>query len=259
MTKKLSTFGILFASTVYAIGFAMMPMSALAAKPIIPDTVRGSEVSKPDIDLTKAVNAPSSKQVTTAAVTAPVALLTIFADPTYGGSGSSGSNGAFDFGTHAFITVRNVSNSNMNVGRFSGIAPGKTMSIGTWGNKSEHTGLWYELESYFVYNNSAYQGRISVAYLLDSGQLNTLNSYITYNDYWSTFTNCSSFAVNAWNNVVDYSYRLGAGVPNTPKNLANSIKAKWPNGYSVGASVTYNYLVYYANGTGSPIRSTIYR
>lgn len=31
------------------------------------------------------------------------------------------------------------------------IAPGKSLTIGTRGNRNEHSGIWYELESYYMY------------------------------------------------------------------------------------------------------------
>jgi hypothetical protein len=138
------------------------------------------------------------------------------------------------------------------------IQPGKTVSLGTWGNQTEHVGLWYNLEAYLVSKNGAYSGRVSASWLMSSSQLATLTSFIKSNDSWSqNVNNCSTFAVGAWNVVVDSYARLSAGVPNTPKNLANSIKSKF--GTYVGAAVPYDYVVYYANGTGTPKRSTVYK
>lgn len=188
---------------------------------------------------------------------AGIATLTIFADPTTSTIGSSGLS--YDLGTHAFITVKNISTSNITVGKLSGIAPGKTVSIGTWGNKSEHTGLWYNLEPYFVYYKSAYAKRVSYSMALTSTSLGTLNTFIKNNDYWSKTTNCSSFSASAWNSVAASADTISAGVPNTPKNLANNIKSKWPSQYKTGFEVPYNYVVYYAQGTGLPIRSTEFK
>ncbi|NOY35832.1 MAG: hypothetical protein GXP44_02850 [bacterium] len=188
--------------------------------------------------------------------TGAAAVITIFADATSDGSGSSGGSG-FGFGTHAFITVKNVSSGNIQVGKFSNIAPGKTMSLGTWGNKSEHTGLWYNLESYFIQSYGYYSNRVSTSYIMTASELANLNSYIINNDYWSLLTNCSSFAASAWNSAVDPSYSLSAGTPNTPSNLADNLMAKFP-GYQTGAAVPWDYIVYYAQGTGTPIPSSIY-
>lgn len=156
---------------------------------------------------------------TYATTSSPVATVRVFADPSSSTIGSSGLS--IDVGTHAFITVSNISTSNITVGKFS-ISPGKTMSLGTWGNKSEHTGLWYNLESYFIKNNSAYGNRVSLRVDIDSSNLSTLNTHMVGYDKWSATNNCSSFAVTSCNKVS--STKLSARVLNTPKNLANSIK-----------------------------------
>lgn len=51
---------------------------------------------------------------------------------------------------HAFVSVTNVSDRDINVGGLL-IAPGKAVTIGTRGNRSEHSGIWYDLESYYMY------------------------------------------------------------------------------------------------------------
>ena len=258
--KKSLFFGSVIIMTLVAFFSLSSPLPVVAASSL--NTPELTSVNQTGVsEKVLIVNAQNSKFTSglmSALVVPAVAMITIFADPTNGGAGSSGGDGSSTFGTHAFITVKNMSQSNINIGKFSGIVPGKTMSIGTWGNKSEHTGLWYNLESYFVYYNNAYASRVSASYLITATQLNTLNSYVINNDRWSLLTNCSSFASGAWNSVVDSAYRLGAGVPSTPRNLSNSIKAKFP-GAPTGGLVPYNYFVYYANGTGSPVRSSVYR
>lgn len=177
-----------------------------------------------------------------------VASLRVFADPTQSIYGSSGLQ--IDLGTHAWITVSNISDKNISVGKFS-IGPGKTLAIGTWGNKSEHVGLWYNLESYLIKNNSSYENRVSLRVDLSSTSLESLNSHILGYDTWSKVNNCSSFAVSSWNKVC--STKLSAGLINTPKNLANSIKSI--DNYYEGFPVPHNYKVYYAQEYDSPILS----
>lgn len=123
------------------------------------------------------------------------------------------------------------------------------------GNKSEHTGLWYNLESYFISKNSAYGNRVSLRVDITQSNLTTLNTHMVGYDKWSATNNCSSFAVSSWNKIC--STTLSAGVINTPKNLANSIKSV--SGYSTGFSVPYDYIVYYANGSGTPTASNTYK
>ena len=89
--------------------------------------------------------------------------------------------------------------------------------------------------------------------------LATINAYIKNNDYWSNTTNCSSFAAGAWNSVAVSADKISAGVPNTPKNLATNIKSRWPTQYKTNLAVPYNYVVYYAQGSNLPIKSSIYK
>lgn len=254
------------------------PVITEAAKPntlIIPETVNNEAVSKSNREMeesfsSKLVNeseftvpisntTSASVAASTAEATSPVAILTIFADPGSSTTGSSGGDGTSNFGVHAFITVKNNSSSNIDVGKLTAIAPGKTVSLGTWGNKTEHKGLWYNLESYFVYKSAAYSGRVSISYGLNSTQLNTLNNFITNNDSWSKLSNCSTFASKAWNSIASTDYKVSAGVPNTPKKLANDIKSKWSFEYLTKAPVPWNYSVYYASGTGTPKLSATYK
>lgn len=229
---------------------------------IIPEGVVSSAINNVDIELeiSKAVNAADygyGEGAKMAPMSSGVAILTIFSDPTHSGSGSSGGSG-FDFGTHSFITIMNISGSNIQVGNLSGIGNYKTVSVGTWGNKSEHNGLWYNLESRFVNVNGSYGPRVSKSYVVSASELATLNSYIINNDAWSLTNNCSSFAAAAWNASTLSSFHVSAGVPKTPKKLANNIMSNFPSSYQVGANVPWNYVVYYAQGTGAPVKSTVY-
>lgn len=181
-----------------------------------------------------------------------VASLRIFADKTSSTLGSSGLG--IDVGTHAWLTVTNISNKDITVGKFI-IKPGKTMALGTWGNKSEHKGLWYNLESYYVSKYDAYDNRVSLRVDLDQSWLDDLNTHMVGYDKWSVTNNCSSFAVSSWNLVC--SDQLSAGVINTPKNLAGSI-AKNSNHYE-NFPVPYDYVVYYANGSKTPVQSEIFK
>lgn len=177
------------------------------------------------------------------------AILTIFAS-------SSGSSSVSTAG-HAFISVTNYTGSNITVGKLSGVGPFKTVTVGTWDDSvnSEHEGVWYNAEAYWV-NRSAYTDRVSLSVGIDSSQLTTLSNYIKNNDYWSIFSNCSTFAAGAWNSVVDSSIKLSPGVFDTPTNLKSSINSN--GAHQNGLSVTFDYPVYYAQGTGTLKLSTVF-
>lgn len=218
-----------------------------------------------DDNTTTAIEAPASKTASSAEQVSPpvtdkegnivplaatnVAVLTMYSVPAGGTSSSGGSTGP-NWGTHSFITVKNISSSNILVGGLSGIAPNRTISVGTWGNKNEHTGIWYNLEAKFI-ASGGYSGRVSHSMYLTQTQLDSVNSYIRNHDSWSYLNNCSSFAVGLWNSISSDKYT--AGSPNTPQNLYNSIK---DGAYDTNAAVPYDYLVYYANGSSAPIRSS---
>ncbi|TJY40797.1 hypothetical protein E5161_16800 [Cohnella pontilimi] len=181
-----------------------------------------------------------------------VAELTIYAV-----SDSPAGNPASDDG-HAWVTITNYKTTSITVGTLPGIAQYKTVSVGTWGNKSEHSGVWYNLESKFNFQaHSTYSGRVSLSMDLDSGQLSTVNNYIASHDYYTGLLNCSSFAQDVWNSVAPSNMQVSNGAPlNTPTALRDSIKSK--SGYITNRSISYDYLVYYGNGYASPIRSTQY-
>ena len=78
-----------------------------------------------------------------------IGKMTIFSD----GSGGVG-------GTHAFIYIENTSSSKMKVGSYN-IGAGKTLTLGTWGNKDEHKGIWYNLEAYFISEYDSYSKSVT--------------------------------------------------------------------------------------------------
>lgn len=120
----------------------------------------------------------------------------------------------------------------------------ETVSLGTWGNKNQHKGLWYNLESYFA-NKGEYNGRVSLSKYTTSKELESLNSYINSHDSWSTLSNCSTFASGAWNTIS--STKLSAGWINTPSNLKGNIKK---HSYSINRNIEYNNNVgYFDNDT----------
>lgn len=173
--------------------------------------------------------------------------LSIYASSDAGGSSIPSASG------HAFVTISNYKTTSISVGKLSGISQYKTVSVGTWGNKTEHTGLWYNLEALFT-SQGSYPNRVSLSMDLTDAQLATVNALIVNGDSWSTSNNCSSFAEKIWNSVS--STQLSNGTFNTPTALRDSIKSK--SGYKTGLAFSYNYLAYYANGTGTPLRSTQY-
>lgn len=145
-----------------------------------------------------------------------VGVLTIFASND-GGSSSLNTSG------HAFLAFKNTSSSSVTVGGLS-VGSGHEITFGTWGNKSNHLGIWYNLESYFANNQGAYTNRVSLSMSVTQDDIDKINTLIANNDTWSALNNCSTFAAKIWNAAS--SKTLSAGTPNTPTALMASIESK---------------------------------
>lgn len=158
----------------------------------------------------------------------------------FDGNSASSSSSFLNFKGHAFITIENLNSNTIKAGKMN-VNAYETVTLGTWGNKSQHKGLRYNLESYFA-NKGEYNGRVSLSRYTTS-KLETLNSYINSRDSWSALSSCSSFATGVWNTIS--STKLSAGWINTPSNLKGNIKK---NSYSTNITIGYNSNVGYYNG-----------
>lgn len=147
-------------------------------------------------------------------------------------SSNDGGSSSWNTSGHAFIAFKNTSSSSIRVGGLN-VGAGHEITFGTWGNKDGHTGIWYNLESYFANNQGAYGNRVSLSMNVTQSDIDTINNIISNNDTWSLTNNCSSFAVKVWNSIS--SKTLSAGIPNTPTSLMSSIKSK--SGYQTGRSI----------------------
>ena len=167
-----------------------------------------------------------------------VGTLTIF-------SANDGGSSSWNTSRHSFIAFKNTSYSSIRVGGLN-VGSGHEITIGTWGNKSQHTGIWYNLESYFVNNTGAYSNRVSLSMSVTQSDINTINNIISNNDKWSLTNNCTSFAIKVWNNVSNAI--LSGGIPNTPTALMSSIKAK--SAHQTGRSIRNTTPIgYVSNGS----------
>ena len=146
-------------------------------------------------------------------------------------------------GTHAFISFKNTSSDPYDLGSLR-LGRGAEVTIGTWGNKPSHVGIWYNLESYLHHevDSSVFSGRVSLTMSVDRDDVNIIDNLILANDTWSQNNNCSSFAVKIWNAVSPT--KLSAGSPNSPSALAQSIRSK--PGYQTNRSIPNASPVGYA-------------
>lgn len=161
-------------------------------------------------------------------------------------TGSSSGGGTVG---HAFLIITNTSNSNITIGGLSGIAPNKSVTVGTWGNISEHKGVWYNYEGLTATNNDAYNNNVAMQVSLTSSQLSVVNTNIKNRDSYSTLNNnCTHFAAGVWNSVC--SDRVSSGSPNVTVDSIKSYSTK----YFTNAAIPFHYLVYY----GQPPQKSAY-
>lgn len=187
------------------------------------------------------------------------AILTIYSDGTTNSSASSsGSLIPLFAGTHSFVHFENTGNTLIVLGVYY-LYPGDEVTIGIYGNKDEHLGVWYNLEAYLFGEINAYDGAKSISMTIDDSDIDLIDDYIDDNNTWTTSFNCSSFASEIWNLVSDitlnpYNSTLGY---DTPKKLANEIDDI--SGYQTGIQFTVDstisdyvgYFGYNTNGSGT--------
>ncbi|WP_257571178.1 Ig domain-containing protein [Streptomyces sp. NP160] len=192
-----------------------------------------------------------SSAPTASAADPTVAELTIYADGSAIGEGSGG----FRRG-HAFLSVENLSGSALTVGRLS-LDPGKTITLGTWGNKDEHLGLWYNLEAAVIFHKSNTYATTSIDTSLRQSQMATFNKTVLASDAYSKnlfrLNTCASFASRVWNSVAPRKLRVAQTA--VPVLLARNLEAL---GGVAAASVGLPFdpaHVWYGNGTAAPTLS----
>jgi len=164
-----------------------------------------------------------------------IAELSIFSD---------GTGGALGAGTHSFIALKNISGFVITIGTYD-VDPDDEITVGIWGNKLPHKGLWYNMESYFVNQKDSYTNRVSLSMNIDNTQLETITEIIKSSNRWSCFFNCTNLAAKIWNAVS--SEKLSCGFWNTPSSLANSIKSYefYETGKPIKSKNTSNVIYVY--------------
>ena len=159
-----------------------------------------------------------------------VAEMTIFSD---------GSGGTLGVGTHAFLYFENISGQNITV-LGNVVAPGRGITVGTFGNKADGLGIYIDLEAYGIEHGDGYSNRVSVTIRLTQSKLNQVNSTMEGNNKWTLTKNCAWFATQAWNKVCPSNKKLSAGVIPTPATLSKNIKKI--SGYATKKSVSKAYV-----------------
>lgn len=171
----------------------------------------------------------SADTATTASDGTPIGILTIHSASRFSNSqgGSSSSSSGSDLG-HAFLSFKNTTWQSVRLGGIN-VAAGAECTIGTW-DISDHSGIWYNLESYAINNKGKMPNRVSLSMLVCLDDMEKINQYVDSHDAWSLAGNCSVFARFVWNSVSDICLS-----GDTPSALASSIKSQ--SGYEINRYV----------------------
>ncbi len=123
---------------------------------------------------------------------------------------------------HSYLSFTNTSDKIIYLAGYK-CEPSETVCIGTW-SISKHFGVWYNVESnYDIYDNH-YDGRLSLTKKINLQDVEKFTEFINKNNAWNPLKNCSYFALNCWNYIVDDCEKLEKPLIYTPKHLANEIK-----------------------------------
>lgn len=130
-------------------------------------------------------------------------------------------------GGHAFLIVRNIGRTKRHFHGFT-LRSGRALTIGTWGNKEDGKGIYFNLEGYFFHHDGAYQDNVALAKNLCLGDFQWLRDVMPNYNEWSYSSNCSTFVMRMWNQIaprrkVDADDGSFGGL-DSPTRLANSIR-----------------------------------
>ena len=97
--------------------------------------------------------------------------------------------------SHAFLVFKNMSNSTITIGHMP-VDAGDSITIGTFGNRAAHRGIWYNIEGY---HNPSSVTTYGMTNGVTRSELTKINQTINANDRWSLANNCTTFAIKVWN------------------------------------------------------------
>lgn len=129
------------------------------------------------------------------------------------------------YGVHSFLLYKNTSKQNQIVAGVK-VRPNHSITIGTYGNKSDGKGVYINLEAFLATKYGAYSSRVSLSIPVTSSTLKNINYKIKKCNKWTYTNNCSWFAKEVWNFAVPKSQRISISFPITPKKLSDIIKKK---------------------------------
>jgi hypothetical protein len=141
---------------------------------------------------------------------------------------------------HSFISVKNISESDITVGKFV-LPAGEEVTLGGWA-ASGHVGTWYNLEAVY-YDLGKYDTVKSLSKNIGAESLLNANKHIVDNDRWEFFYNCTAFATEVWNAAANGDEIIFDNLP-TPNALKDKI-GEFKNAAGVKKLVNYSAVGYF--------------
>lgn len=146
---------------------------------------------------------------------------------------------------HAWLSIENNSSEAITINSYE-LKQNKALYFASWAN-SANIGICYNLEPHFRNKYDRYDGVVSLSVNIDLDDVKKISSYIENNDKWGFINNCSSFAINCWNEVVAEDIKLDTYLIYTPVKLCNNLKEFTE--YQVNREmINYDEIFYYEDG-----------
>lgn len=124
---------------------------------------------------------------------------------------------------HTWVSIDNQSGHSVRL-KDHEIKNDEIITFSVWA-VSGHRGLFFNLESNFIIQYDRYVGRQSLSINIDESKLRTIEDYIEDHHNWTLVKNCSCWAIQLWNQIVDEDYQLKTQtLVYTPQRLQKSMR-----------------------------------
>lgn len=124
---------------------------------------------------------------------------------------------------HTWLSIDNQSGHSVYMKDYE-IKNDEILTFSIWAI-TDHRGVVFNLEPNFILKFDRYVGRQSLSVNINESQLKTIEDYIDRNNKWHLGKNCSFWAIQLWNELVDDEFKLKTqALVYTPKRLQKSLR-----------------------------------